>query len=157
MLNVASLRRVLPRSAPLVGVWAAWQQRRAMRLGRPLSPEQLQIAAAVGVRDGERIRLLLVERMPFPAWRLVGTLSRQLRLPGPDVDGLTLGHAIIIRRGALTPPLLAHECRHVQQYEAAGSLRRFLGEYLRQVAQHGYRDAAFEADARDAAARWTGH
>ena len=84
------------------------------------------------------------------------TIARRFGLPGPDVDGLTLGHAVFIRRSALATELLAHECRHVQQCEAAGSLHRFLRAYLRQVARHGYRDAPFEVDARAAAKRCIG-
>jgi hypothetical protein len=86
---------------------------------------------------------------------MLSQLAALARLPGPDtVDGMTLGHAIFLRRGCeATPALLAHECRHVQQVEAAGSLGVFMARYLRQIAHDGYRDAAFEVDAREAAAR----
>ena len=120
----------------------------------PLSEPQRRVAAAVGVAQPERIRLALVERVPLPGGRWVERIAQGMGLPGPDVDGLTLGHAIFIRDAALSTQLLAHECRHVQQCEAAGSLPAFLAQYLRQVARHGYRDAPFEADARDAAERW---
>jgi len=144
-------RALLPLSTPLVAAWAAWQSARGMRRGAPLSATQARLAAAVGVAQPERIRLVLVEHVPIPAGRWIDRIARRFGLPGADVDGLTLGHAIFIRDGALTPELLAHECRHVQQCEASGSLHAFLAIYLRQVARHGYRDAPFEADAREAA------
>jgi hypothetical protein len=75
-------------------------------------------------------------------------------LPAASVDGLALGHAIFIRSDAMTPQLLAHECRHVHQCELAGSLPAFLAGYLREVAHFGYADAPLEADARRAAAAW---
>jgi len=43
---------------------------------------------------------------------------------------------------------LAHECRHVYQYEAVGSIAAFLAVYLEQIAKVGYWDAPFQQDAR---------
>ena len=63
--------------------------------------------------------------------------------------GLTLGYAILARPEALSPRLIAHEARHVHQFETSdGSLERFLREYLRQIIHHGYLDAPWEIDAR---------
>jgi hypothetical protein len=147
------IRALLPLFTPLVDTWAAWQRARVLRRGQPLSPAQRRIAAAVGVAEPERIRMQLVDRVPIPGGAWLARWSQRLGLAGPDVDGLTLGHAIYIRDAALSDDLLAHECRHVQQFEAAGSLHAFLAAYLRQVARHGYRHAPFEVDARAAASR----
>ncbi len=144
-------RRLLPLATPFVYAWAAWQAGRVKRGGRPLSPVESEVAAAVGVNEPERVRLLLVDRVPIPGTTWLARLAHRLDLPGPDVDGMALGDAILIRRGALSLPLLAHECRHVRQYQEAGSMHRFLRLYLAQVARHGYHDAPFEADAREAA------
>jgi hypothetical protein len=46
------------------------------------------------------------------------------------------------------PQLLSHECRHVYQYEAAGSIAAFLPVYIEQIVEFGYDDAPFEQDAR---------
>jgi hypothetical protein len=148
-----AVRALLPLVTPLVVAWAAWQRARVVRRGRSLSPRQQAIARAVGVTHPERIRLLLVRRIPLPGGKWVARVSDHLGFAGPQVDGLTLGHAIYIRDAALADDLLAHECRHVQQCEAAGSLHAFLAAYLRQVARHGYRQAPFEVDAREAAGR----
>jgi hypothetical protein len=154
-LTMSMLRSFLPIFTPLVMGWAAWQRRRVLRYGMPLTPSQQKVAAAVGVAHPERIRLRVVERVPIPAGRVVERVAGRLDLPSPDVDGLALGYALFIRGAALSMPLLAHECRHVRQCEEAGSLNSFLFAYLKQVAQHGYHDAPFEADARDAARRWS--
>ncbi|HEY0858196.1 MAG TPA: hypothetical protein VGE16_14115 [Albitalea sp.] len=145
---------LLPLATPVVAAWARWQNRRILRDGEPLTPEQMQIASVVGVVHPERVRVLRVGRIPFPGGRPIDRLARRMGLPGLDVDGLTLGHGIFMRRGAATLRLLAHECRHVAQFEAAGSLRAFLADYLRQVSRHGYADAPYEVDARRAAAHW---
>jgi hypothetical protein len=147
------VRALLPLFTPLVATWATWHRARVMRQGRPLSQRELDIARAVGVSEPGRIRLQRVSRIPLPGGRWVARVSKRLGFAGPDVDGLTLGHAIYVREAALSDDLLAHECRHVQQCEAAGSLRAFLAAYLRQVARHGYRQAPFEVDAREAAMR----
>jgi hypothetical protein len=44
-------------------------------------------------------------------------------LLGPNTAGRTVGYGIFIAERC-TPRLLAHECRHVYQYEQAGSMRR---------------------------------
>ena len=65
------------------------------------------------------------------------------------MDGLTLGHSILIRHGRMSRRLLSHECRHVFQYEQAGSIATFLPHYLRSIVQVGYWESPFEKDARD--------
>lgn len=145
---------LLPLATPAVAAWSAWQQRRILQHGQSLTAAEREVATAVGVNEPRRIRVLLVDRIPFPGGGVLDRLALRFGLPGPHVDGLTLGHGIFLRRHAATLRLLAHECRHVQQFEQAGSLRAFLRDYLRQVARHGYEDAPFEIDARLAAARW---
>jgi hypothetical protein len=147
-------RRLLTLTTPVVHAWASWQAARGHRRGRPLSQAEREVAMAVGVSEPERVRLMLVDRVPIPGTAWLERIARRLDLPGPDVDGLTLGETIFIRRTALSLALLAHECRHVRQYEAAGTLGRFLRLYLQEVARHGYHDAPMEADAREAAGQW---
>jgi hypothetical protein len=73
----------------------------------------------------------------------------QTGLLGPGMIGLTLGYAVLIRRGhEASPRLLSHEFRHVYQYEAAGSIAAFLPGYLQQIVAFGYVNAPLEADAR---------
>ncbi len=62
--------------------------------------------------------------------------------------GLTLGHCIYICLGHNSNRLLSHECRHVHQYEIAGSIATYLPNYLQQIVDFGYEDAPFEVDAR---------
>jgi len=149
------LRALLPIFTPVVVLWALLQRWRALRRGSPLSADQLRIAAAAGVAHPERIRLWVMPRVPIPGGEWSDRVAARLGLPGSNVDGLTLGHAIFIRRGVVSPLLLAHECRHVHQCEIAGSLGAFLAAYMREVARHGYHAAPMEVDAREAAYRVT--
>jgi hypothetical protein len=63
--------------------------------------------------------------------------------------GLTLGHAVFVRRGHDSWRLLSHEFRHVHQYEQAGSIAAFLPVYLQQIVQFGYANCPLEIDARN--------
>jgi hypothetical protein len=79
----------------------------------------------------------------------------------PRVGGWALGRstvaAITLRRWvflapntAVQPPLLLHELRHVQQFEASPL---FPIQYLWASLRYGYHDNPFEADARAFSAR----
>lgn len=49
-------------------------------------------------------------------------------------DGITIGSLVIVRRGATSPYLLAHEAVHVEQwkrYGRVGFVARYVGSYLR--------------------------
>ena len=149
-------RRLIPLALPIVWMWSAYKRRRAAALGRALTAHESDLAGRVGVRAPERIRVCRVAKAPFPFAPLVDRLASWMGLPGTAVDGVTLGDAIFLCGSSGSDLLLAHECRHVAQFEEAGSLWAFLREYLRQVALAGYVDAAYEGDARRAAAQAVG-
>jgi len=128
-----------------------WAEQRACEIaasGEPLAADEIALARSVGVADPERIRVSLLVRLPLPDDRMLRNAALSAGLLGPDMLGLTLGHGIYIRRGYKSARLLSHECRHVRQYEQAGSIAAYLSEYLRQVVQSGYWDAPYEIDAR---------
>ena len=69
-------------------------------------------------------------------------------LLGPEMIGVTFGYGVYICDGHISNRLISHECRHVYQYEVAGSIGAFLQVYLQQIATVGYHDAPLEVDAR---------
>lgn len=84
------------------------------------------------------------------------------RLP-PQADAMTVGRTIYVRPGHEdSDTLIAHELVHVrqwQQYGWFGFLRRYLGDYLHNLAKlrnhmAAYRAIPFEAEARAEAAAW---
>lgn len=149
-------RRLIPLALPLVWAWSALKRRQAVSLGRPLTDHELDLARRVGVREPHRIRLCRVTKAPFPFAALVDRVAAWMGLPGTSIDGVTLGDAIFLCGSSHSDMLIAHECRHVAQFERAGSLWAFLRRYLVQVAAVGYADAAYECDARRAAAQALG-
>jgi hypothetical protein len=142
------LAAALPRLAPKAVAWAEARASEILATGEPLTAQGLAIAREVGVADPGRIRILFVPRIPRPTDPDLRRAAEQTGLLGPGVIGLTLGHGIYIRKGHDSPRLLAHECRHVHQYEQAGSIAAFLPRYLEQIARFGYANAPYELDAR---------
>lgn len=118
-------------------------------MGKPLNASGLRDAKAVGVRTPGSIRVLMVDRLPLPSDAELRVAALQTGVLGPWTDGLALGHSVLIRHGRMSRSLLSHECRHVFQYEQAGSIAAFLPKYLHSIVQDGYWESPFEKDARD--------
>lgn len=143
-----SLEAALPRLLPLAIAWAEALAREVVESGTPLDGPGLVLARAVGVREPEQVRLARVAALPVPEHPGLRAAALETGLAGPGMVGLTLGHSVLLCRGHESECLLAHELRHVHQYEAAGSIAAFLAEYLRQIVEVGYANAPFEIDAR---------
>lgn len=151
-----NLKVELPRLLPRAIAWAEAQQAGILTTGFPLSSEQMVIAREVGVARPEKIRIKLVDQLPLPQDHELATAALQTGLLGPNMNGLTLFYGIFIcKRASGNRTLIAHECRHVYQYEQRGSIATFLQEYLLQIITYGYNDAPLEHDAGLAAAKYT--
>lgn len=128
--------------------WSEQQSALIQRKGISLGHNGTKIALAVGVIHPERIRLFQVTIIPTPDDPQLTQMATETGLFLPGLAGLTLGYGIYLRHGYCTPRILFHECRHVYQYEQAGSIAAFLSEYMKQIAQYGYANAPLEMDAR---------
>lgn len=116
------LQAALPQLLPKAIAWAEAQQGHAFIHGRPLTPRELLLASAVEVRRPEQVRITVVPGLPLPTDAELQQAALQTGLFDPGMIGLTLGFAIFVVEGHLTTRLLSHECRHVHQYEVAGSI-----------------------------------
>ncbi|MGA3130226.1 MAG: hypothetical protein ABSD59_05460 [Terracidiphilus sp.] len=139
---------VLPQLLQSAVAWAEAQSRSASEAGHPLDATGLALAERVGVQRPELVRTQLVDALPLPDGPTLRQAALQTGLLGPGMVGLTLGYSIFVMRGHMNPRLLSHECRHVYQYETAGSIAAFLRVYLQQIATVGYQNAPLEQDAR---------
>lgn len=128
--------------------WAEDHNKIIQNQGISLTEEQVEIAKQVSVKHPEKIKILEVDKFPFPENEQLSQAATQIGFLGDEMQGLTLGHSIYIRRGKLTKQLLSHELRHVYQYEAFGSIPEFLVEYLKQIVLVGYENSLLEQDAR---------
>lgn len=107
----------------------------------------LAIAHAVGVVQPESIQLIEVERMPIDDFATYQQLKSLAELKSSHSIGMSLGYTVFILKGQLSDAVLAHEFRHVSQFEAMGSLEHYLTTYLSQLLTYGYQAAPMELDA----------
>ncbi len=139
----------LAQTMPATLAWAASLNATVLAQGKPLSAWQAADAVEVGVLRPEAVRILRVPGLPQPDCPHFRSLATQSGLDLGQSAGMALGYAVLICHHALgSRRVLRHELRHVAQFEKSRDLGRFLETYLAQIAQHGYRDAPFEVDAR---------
>ena len=116
----------------------------------PLERELDAMSAYLAIqreRFGERLRHEIVA--PLPDEPALKAAALQVGLSPASAAGMTIGYAVVVRRGYETSTrLLSHEFRHVAQYEASGGIRPFLAVHLADLAAFGYEDSPFEVDAR---------
>jgi hypothetical protein len=135
--------------ARLAADWAQAQSNRSLAEGVALTSAQAVIAREVGVRDPARVRLHVVETLPAPSDPALTAAAGLIGLMPQAADGMTLGYAVLVKRGAEKDArLLRHELRHVAQYERAGGISPFLAAHIPDLMRYGYRDSPFERDAR---------
>ena len=146
MVDLAS---VLPRILPKAIAWAEARSAQIVASGDPLSDFERRLAHLSGVYRPELVRVSEVAAIPRPDDPELLEATLAAGLLGPGTIGLTLGYGIYILKGHRDNRLVSHECRHVYQYEVAGSIRAFLPRYLEQVLSVGYAAAPFEVDARE--------
>ena len=142
------LAAALPRLLPKAIAWAEARSTEIMRSGAPLTNLQMRLAHFVGVQQPEEVRILEVREIPQPQDPELRQAAAASGFLGPHTIGLTVGYGIYIVAGHSTNRLVSHECRHVYQYEVAGSIGKFLPVYLGQIASVGYAAAPLELDAR---------
>ena len=144
----SELQALLPILLPKAIEWVNSQSENILESGSPLNDSGLSLARAVGVARPENIRILVVTKLPLPSDPDLQRVALETGLLGPEMIGVTFGYGIYVCDGHISNRLISHECRHVYQYEVAGSIAAFLPVYLQQIATVGYHDAPLEIDAR---------
>jgi hypothetical protein len=147
-MTTINLHDHLPLIVPKAIAWAQEVSLAVSEKGECLSEQGILTAKRVGVKNPELVRVATVNQIPTPSDPLLFEAASATGLFSPYTTGLTLGHSIFIVAGCMSKELIAHELRHVFQYENAGSIAKFLPLYLKQLADFGYHDAPFEIDAR---------
>jgi hypothetical protein len=116
---------------PLAYQWAKTQEEFVLTHGIPLSPYQLADARLAGVRDCERIRVLVVDRIPLPEGGELADAVRHTHIITEDSRCAGFGHAVMIRAEAWGDrELLLHNLVHVAQCERSGGLEQWIRHYL---------------------------
>ena len=76
----------------------------------------------------------MLSAIPLPNAPGLRQLALQTGLISEATRGMTFGHGIVLKNGAVDRRLIAHELVHVMQYERFGSTEAFLGEYVKEIA-----------------------
>jgi hypothetical protein len=82
-------------------------------VGRALSDVEMRLALAVGVQRSDRVRIKVVNQLPQPDHAELLAVGHQTGLLGPNIGGITFGHAIFIRNDNVSNRLISHELRRV--------------------------------------------
>jgi len=139
----------VPTLTALAAEWAQVHSAQALAAGVPLTAAQADMARAVGVRDPSKVRIRVVDELPSPREGALAAAAGRIGLMPQAADGMTLGYAVLLKRGAEGDArLLRHELRHVAQYESRGGIRPFFAEHIPALLRFGYADSPFERDAR---------
>jgi hypothetical protein len=87
--------------------------------------------------------------VPFPEEADLRAAAQAVGLTTSERCGLTLGHGIVVRQDyANDEKLIAHQLRHVAQYDRCGSISAFLRRYLFEVNEISrYPETPMEQDA----------
>ena len=135
---------------PLAYQWVKAQEEFICARGAPLSPQHMADARLAGVRDCERIRVLVVDRIPLPEDGELAEAARRARIITQDTRCVGFGHAIIIRADSWgNRELLLHNLVHIAQCERSGGLEPWIRQYLgdRQTCAQ-FTIGSFEEEAR---------
>ena len=120
------------RLAPLARQWAVTQETYILEQGVPLTAAQTADARQAGVQDPDRVRVLVVDRIPLPENKELAEAARLAQIITDASPGVAIGHGIIIRADNWkNRELLLHQLVHVAQCERTGGLESFVSEYLR--------------------------
>lgn len=129
-------------------LWAEQQATHISSSGSALTETQLALARKVGVVHPEKIRVLVVQDVPFPDDPTLRAIAAQIGLIPERTGGMTLGHGIFLRHDQLDrPSIWAHEFRHVAQYECFGAIKVFMFFYLKELLHFRYGPGPLETDA----------
>lgn len=133
---------------PLACDWVAQHERAILLQGVPLTPAQVADAQKVGVQHAERVRLIGVPAIPFPADPRLHAAAQATRFLTPGTIGLALRYGIFLRADYWGDrALLAHELVHSAQYERLCGIEPFLRQYFAEVLALGYLRAPLEQEA----------
>lgn len=131
--------------------WVVSIEAEGQERGSPLTPAQREMATEIGIERPDKVRLVLVDAVPFPtedaAMREIG---EKLGFIGPGVvnNAQAFGYTIWVRDGfVLDRPGLAHELVHVWQIERSADFAAYLQEYMGQLRRHGHEDMPLEIEA----------
>ncbi|WP_420809569.1 hypothetical protein [Alteromonas portus] len=139
--------------------WAQKTDKEGMEIGVPLNQKELALAAEIGIKYPEKVRVVYVDEVPFPHENFaLKVFGEAVGLVGEGIinNAQVFGYSIYARKDfKLTRPKLAHELVHVLQIERA-SLDDVVTQHFFDMAEYGYEKAPLEVEAAKANVIYSG-
>jgi hypothetical protein len=134
--------------------WLTEMQKTILERGQPVSPQSRKDAEEIGIHRVDDVRIVVLNSIPLPTDPGLKQLVVETELITDKTSGITFGHGIVLKSGAIGRRLIAHELVHVLQYERFGGIEAFLKEYVKEVAfPPGYPNGPLEREAVQVADR----
>ncbi len=118
---------------PLTLEWYAEIEKKYLRTGRQLTEDELPIARFAGIKHPERVRVIVLEDLPFPRNETLLVQSREYGLGGTTEGGRSIGYIVMLKAQHKDKRwILARELALVAQQEKMGRtayIRRFIAEH----------------------------
>ena len=144
MITPAIVERYFPKAVR----WATEMEKAILESGHRLSPAHRKDAEAIGVRQLDGVRIITLDNIPVPSDPGLSQLATETGLITDRTVGMTFGHGILLKNGAVDRRLVAHELVHVMQYERFDGIEAFLKEYVKEaVFDPGYPHGPLEREA----------
>lgn len=129
----------------LVVDWIAALETDIFDEGMELNDAEIKLATLAGVEYPYMVRYCYRHRVDFPVDLIATALI--VGMDPSKIAGLTCGHCILFT-SVPDWATLAHELKHVAQYERLGGVAKFLKTYITQCIVKGYENAPLEIEAR---------
>jgi hypothetical protein len=119
------------RIVPLACAWAKSQEQLILQYGAPLSPRYANDAARVGVREIDRVRVLIVDKISLPEDPYLAEVARRWQIIPDTAPAIAVGYGIAVRAdGWSNRELVLHQLMHVVQRERFADTESYIREYL---------------------------
>lgn len=119
------------RLLPLAFQWATAQEEYILAKGASLDSVHTADAQRAGVKHCSRVRIMVVDRIPYPDNEELAAIARQAHIITEASRALTFGYGILVRADRWHDrELLLHQFVHVAQYERCDDLETCLHQYL---------------------------
>lgn len=127
MVDPEKLQRLLG----IATAYVAAQEELILKQGMPLSERQVADARLAGVRNPEKVRILVVDRIQPPDNEELAEAARQAQVITTASRAVTMGHGILLRADSWQDrELLLHQLVHVAQCERCSDLQSYVIQYL---------------------------
>jgi hypothetical protein len=125
------------RFSPPTVAWIESVERDFEAAGRSLTPAEIQMATEIGVKEPERIRVVVAKAFPLPDDPPLRALLTSYGLGSRTEGGRTMGTVVFLKpKYQNSRSILAHEMVHVAQIERL-SLQGFISRYLTEIEMVG--------------------